>query len=129
MSISNNEHSVVIFGKSRQILDETVAGLRDLGYRALGVNDFSTNVAERFGGETIDLVSLGRLVPPDRNIKLREEFTAINPQVRFIESPGVPSEIIAQVQAAFSDSRGGPCASATKARASNPPRVDGSRSS
>jgi hypothetical protein len=108
MTTSNNQHSVVIFGKSRQILAETVAGLRDLGYRAIGISDFLTNVAERFDGEKIDLVSLGRLVPPDRNITLREEFTAINPQVRFIESPGVPSVIISQVQAVFNDSRGAP---------------------
>jgi hypothetical protein len=44
---------------------------------------------------------LGRQVPPDRKAELRAEIAAINPQVIFIESPGIPGVIISHVQGAF----------------------------
>ena len=39
--------SVLLIGKSQLVLDESVAGLRDLGYKAEATNDF-TDITGRF---------------------------------------------------------------------------------
>lgn len=101
MTTADTQRGVLIFGRRQLVLDETVAGLRDLGFKALGTNDFSSDVASRFDIVGIDLVSFGLAVPPDRKAELRAEIAAINPQVIFIDSPGIPGVIISQVQGAF----------------------------
>ena len=58
MTTDNAQRSVLLIGKSQLVLDESVAGLRDLGYKALATNDF-TNISGRFDvkeGRTLDLL-------------------------------------------------------------------------
>jgi len=94
---TDNAMRVLLIGKSQLVLDESVAGLRDLGYRAEATNDF-TDITGRFDLKEIDLVVFGGQVPPDRKAKLREEIGAINPGVIFVQGlAGIPGLIINQV--------------------------------
>ena len=98
------ERSVLLIGKSRLVLDESVAGLRELGYTAEGTNDF-TDITRRFDAKEIDLVVFGRQVPGDRKAELREEFETINPKVILVQGlAGIPGLIINQVRGAFAAS-------------------------
>jgi hypothetical protein len=95
------QRSVLLIGKSQLILDQSVAGLRDLGYNAEATNDF-TDVTGRFDVTEIDLVVFGGQVPPDRKAELREEIGANNPRIIFVQGlAGIPGLIINQVQGAF----------------------------
>jgi hypothetical protein len=95
------QRSVLLIGKSQLVLDESVAGLRDLGYKADATNDF-TDITGRFDVKEIDLVVFGGQVPPDRKAELREEIGASNPRVSFVQGlAGIPGLIINQVQGAF----------------------------
>ena len=101
MTTDNPQRSVLLIGKSQLVLDDSVAGLRDLGYKAEATNDF-TDVTGRFDVKRIDLVVFGGQVPPDRKAQLREEIAAINPQVIFVQGlAGIPGLIINQIQGAF----------------------------
>jgi hypothetical protein len=101
MTTANAQRNVLLLGKSQLILDETVAGLRDLGYEAEATNDF-TDITGRFDVQEIDLVVFGGQVPPNRKAELREEIGAINQDVLFVQGlAGIPGLIISQVQGAF----------------------------
>jgi hypothetical protein len=101
MTTSNTQRSVLVIGKSQLVLDDTVAGLRELGDNAQATNDF-TAITGRFDPKQIDLVVLGGQVPLDRKSELTEEISAINPQVIFVQGlAGIPGLIINQVQGAF----------------------------
>jgi hypothetical protein len=96
---------VLLIGRSQLVLDESVAGLHDLGYKAEGTNDFA-DITGRFDARKLDLVVFGGQVPPDRGAELKEELGAVNPHVIFVHGlAGIPGLIINQVQAAFTDSR------------------------
>jgi hypothetical protein len=102
MTLDHHQRSVLVIGKSQLALDESVAGLRDLGYKARATNDIFGDVAGRFDFKEIDLVVLGGQVPPSRKAELREVIAGINPQVIFVQSlVGIPGVIINQVQGAF----------------------------
>jgi hypothetical protein len=75
---------VLLIGKSQLALDGSVAGLRDLGYKAEATNDF-TDATARFEAREIDVVVFVGPVPPDRKAGLREEIGAINPRVVFVQ--------------------------------------------
>jgi len=62
MTTDNVQRIVLLIGKSQLVLDESVARLRDLGYRALATNDF-TDVSGRFDVKELDLVVFGGQVP------------------------------------------------------------------
>jgi hypothetical protein len=97
----NAQRSVLLIGKSQLVLDQSVAGLRDLGYEAEATNDFA-DITGRFEAKEIDLVVFGGQVPPDRKAELREEIAASNPRVIFVQGlAGIPGLIINQVQGAF----------------------------
>jgi hypothetical protein len=101
MSTHNTQPSVLLIGKSQRVLDEAVAGLRDLGYCAEATHDF-TDLTTRFDAKEVDLVVLGGQVPPARKAELRDEIGAINPQVMFVPGlAGIPGLIVNQVQSAF----------------------------
>jgi hypothetical protein len=101
MTTDDPRRSVLLIGKSQLVLDESVAGLRDLGYNADATNDFS-DITPRFGVEKIDLVVFGGQVPPDRKDELEEEIRAINPHVIFVQGlAGIPGLIAGQVEAAL----------------------------
>ena len=101
MTTDDSVRSVLLIGKSQLVLDDAVAGLHDLGYKAEATNDF-TDVTSRFDARKIDLVVFGGQVPPDRKAELREEIGASNPQVTFVQGlAGIPGLIVNQVQGAF----------------------------
>lgn len=101
MTTDNAERSVLLIGKSRLVLNDSVAGLRALGYRAEATNDFA-DITGRFDARKLDLIVFGGQVPPDRKAELTEEIAAINPQVTFVQGlAGIPGLIINQVRGAF----------------------------
>jgi hypothetical protein len=101
MTPDNARRSVLLIGKSQRVLDDSVAGLRDLGYKAEATNDF-TDVTSRFDARTLDLVVFGGQVPLDRKAELREEIGTINPRVIFVQGlAGIPGLIVDQVQGPF----------------------------
>lgn len=101
MTTDDAQRSVLLIGKSQRVLNDSVAGLRDLGYKAEATNDF-TDISGRFDVKQIDLVVFGGQVPPDRKGELREEIGAINPGVIFVQGlAGIPGLIVKQVQGAF----------------------------
>ena len=101
MTTDNAQRSVLLIGKSQLVLDESVAGLRDLGYKAEATNDFA-DITGRIDARTLDLIVFGGQVPPDRKVELTEEIGAIKPQVIFVQGlAGIPGLIINQVQGAF----------------------------
>jgi hypothetical protein len=105
--------SVLLIGRSRLVLDESVAGLRDLGYEADATNDFA-DITGRFDVSVIDLVVFGGQVPADRKVELREEIGAINPDVIFVQGlAGIPGLIVNQVQGAFAANRHDPAQAPT----------------
>jgi hypothetical protein len=113
MTIDNTPRSVLLIGKSQLVLDESVAGLRDLGYQAEGTNDFAA-IGDRFDAKEIDLVVFGGQVPPDRRADLREEIGAVNPRVIFVQGlAGIPGLIINQVQGAFAANHDDPARAPT----------------
>jgi hypothetical protein len=92
---------VLLIGRSRLVLDESVAGLRAMGYDAEGTNDFA-DVTTRFDPTHLDLVVFGGQVPAERKAELREEIAAANPRVIFVQGlAGIPGLIVDQVQGAF----------------------------
>jgi hypothetical protein len=104
----NAQRRVLLIGKSQLVLDEAVAGLRGLDYKAEATNDF-TEITGRFDLKEIDLVVFGGQVPTDRKAELREEIRAINPGVIFVQGlAGIPGLIINQVQGAFASDRQDP---------------------
>jgi hypothetical protein len=101
MTTDNSERRVLLIGKSQLVLDESVACLRDVGYKAEATNDFA-DVTGRFDVKEIDLVVFGGQVPADRKAELRDEIGAINPGVIFVQGlAGIPGLIVRQVQGAF----------------------------
>jgi len=101
MSTDNPQRSILLIGKSQLVLDEALAGLRDLGYKAEATNDFA-EVTARFDARELDLVVFGGQVPPDLKAELREEISASNARVIFVHGlAGIPGLIINQVQGAF----------------------------
>ncbi len=92
---------VLLIGKSRLVLDETVTRLRGLGFAAEATNDFS-DVTDRFQFAAIDLVVFGGQVPADLKAQLMKEIEAINPRVIFVNGlAGIPGLITDQVRGAF----------------------------
>jgi hypothetical protein len=101
MATDGPRRNVLLIGKSQLVLDGALAGLRDLGYKAEATNDFADMTA-RFDAREIDLAVFGGQVPPDLKAELREEISAINPRVIFVQGlAGIPGLIINQVQGAF----------------------------
>jgi len=101
ITTGDTQRRALLIGRSQLVLDHAVAGLRDLGDKAEGTNDF-TDVTGRFDATKIDLVVFGGQVPPDRKNELREEIGAINPRIIFVQGlAGIPGLIVNQVQGAF----------------------------
>jgi len=98
---ADTRRSVLLIGKSQLVLDQSVAGLRELGYEADATSDF-TDIAGRFDVGEIDLVVFGGQVPQDRRAELRDEIGAINGNVIFVQGlAGIPGLIVNQVRGAF----------------------------
>jgi hypothetical protein len=101
MTPDNTQRSVLLIGKSQLVLDESVAGLRELGYEAQATNDFA-DVTSRFDVRNVDLVVFGGQVPPGLKAELTEQMAAINPRIIFVQGlAGIPGLIVNQVRGAF----------------------------
>ena len=101
MATDGPRRNVLLIGKSQLVLDGALAGLRELGYKAEATNDFA-DITARFDAREIDLAVFGGQVPPDLKAELREEISAINPRVIFVQGlAGIPGLIINQVQGVF----------------------------
>jgi hypothetical protein len=84
MTTDNVQLSVLLIGKSQLVLDESVAGLHDLGYKALATNDF-TDISGRFDVKRGRPGRLRRTSAPDRKAEPREEIGAVNPGVTVVQ--------------------------------------------
>jgi hypothetical protein len=115
MTTANTDRSVLLIGKSQLVLNDSVAGLRDLGYKAEATNEFA-DVTGRFDARKLDVVVLGGKVPPDRKAELTQQIGAINPRVTFVQGlAGIPGLIIDQVQGAFASEHQDPTRAPTYA--------------
>src|SRR5215467_10470757 len=96
---------ILLIGRSETVLSEAVTILREKGHAAGATNDFD---------RTLDLVVFGGMVPPATKEHLREQISARNPAVAFVQGyAGIPGLIAAQAEAALSDGTTGPAASVT----------------
>jgi hypothetical protein len=113
MTRDNTDRSVLLIGRSQRVLDETVAGLHELGYKAEATNDFA-DVTGRFDARKLNVVVFGGQVPPQRRAELNEEIRAINPQIMFVQGlAGIPGLIVNQVNGAFAARQLDPTAAPT----------------
>lgn len=102
MTTHNPQRSVLVIGRSQLVLDEAVAGLRQLGYAAEATNDVSNDIASRFDFTDINLVLFGTQVPTERETEFKVGIRAINPDIVVVQGLGrIPGLIVNQVQAAF----------------------------
>ena len=93
--------SVLVIGRSENVLRETVQILRDNGQSAGATNDFQ-NVPSLFEPAAVSAVVFGGMVPPDMKESLRGQLRAANARIEFIQGlAGIPGLIAAQVEAAL----------------------------
>jgi hypothetical protein len=96
---SRPESRVLIIGRSENVLSETVRILRGQGQAAGASNDFA-DVMNLFDMNAVDIVVFGGMVPPDTKELLRQQISARNPAMIFIQGlAGIAGLIVAQVQA------------------------------
>jgi hypothetical protein len=94
------QYAVLVIGRSQVVLDTTVGLLRDRGYTAQASNDFELITAQA-DPRTLDAVVLGGQIPPAKKAEMREQISAVNPAVRFVQGlAGIPGLIADQVAGA-----------------------------
>src|SRR5215510_10884521 len=104
---------ILLIGRSETVLSGAVTILREKGYAAGATDDFDRTL-DLFDARQLDLVVFGGMVPPDTKQHLREQISARNPAVAFVQGyAGIPGLIAAQVEAALSHGTAGPTASVT----------------
>jgi hypothetical protein len=100
---SNRPVRILVIGRSDTVLSEAVTILREKGYPAGATNEFGRTL-DLFDAGQLDLVVFGGMVPPDTKEDLREQISARNPAVAFVQGyAGIPGLIAEQVEAALSD--------------------------
>jgi len=110
---ANQPARILLIGRSETVLTEAVTILRGNGHAAGATNGFGRTLS-RFDAGQLDLVVFGGMVPPDTREHLREQISARNPGVAFVQGyAGIPGLIAAQVEAALSNGATGPAASAS----------------
>jgi hypothetical protein len=110
-AVANHRARILAIGRSETVLSELVTILREKGYAAGATNEFDRTL-DLFDAGQLDLVVFGGMVPPDTKVDLREQISARNPAVTFVQGyAGIPGLITAQVEAALSDATTGPGAS------------------
>lgn len=93
---------VLIVGRSPGVLVATVEILRAKGYSADATNQFD-RVLDDYDVTGLDVLVFGGMVPADTKQQLREDISARNPQVTFVQGlAGIAGLIATQVQAAGS---------------------------
>jgi hypothetical protein len=110
---ANRPARILVIGRSKTVLSEVVAILRGKGFAAGATNEFDRALG-LFDAGQLDLLVFGGMVPPDTKEHLREQISARNPAVSFVQGyAGIPGLIAAQVQAALGHGTAGPAASVT----------------
>jgi hypothetical protein len=110
---ANPPARILAIGRSETVLSKAVTILRDKGYAAGATNEFA-RALDLFDAGQLDLVVFGGMVPPDTKEHLREQISAQNPAVAFVQGyAGIPGLIAAQVEAALSGGTTGPAAAVT----------------
>jgi len=102
---------ILVIGRSETVLSEVVTILREKGYAAGATSEFG-RALDLFDAGQLDLIVFGGMVPPDTKEHLREQISARNPAVAFLQGyAGIPGLIAVQVEAALSHGTPGPAAS------------------
>jgi hypothetical protein len=110
---ANPPARILVIGRSETVLTEAVRILREKGHAAGATNDFGGTLS-LFDARQLDLVVFGGMVPPDTKEHLREQISAQNPAVVFVQGyAGIPGLIAEQAGAALSASTTGPTAPVT----------------
>lgn len=112
-AVANRPARILVVGRAETVLSELVTILREKGYRAGATNEFDRTL-DLFDARQLDLVVFGGMVPPDTKEHLREQMSAQNPVVNFLQGyAGIPGLLAEQVEAALSRSTTAPAASVT----------------
>src|SRR6516165_12658953 len=109
--VAHRPARILVIGRSETVLSQAVTILREKGYAAGATNEFDRTL-DLFDAGQLDLVVFGGMVPPDTKQHLREQISARNSAVAFVQGyAGIPGLIAAQVEAALSDGAPGPVGS------------------
>jgi hypothetical protein len=93
---------ILVIGRSPSVLLETVDILRSKGYPADATNQFD-HVLEDYDPTATNIVVFGGMVPAETKQYLREQFSARNPDVIFVQGlAGIAGLVAAQVEGAAS---------------------------
>jgi hypothetical protein len=112
-ALTNPPARILAIGRSEIVLSELVTILREKGYAAGATNEFDRTLG-LFDAGQLDLVVFGGMVPPDAKEHLREQISARNRAVAFVQGyAGIPGLIAEQVEAALSHGTTGPTVSVT----------------
>lgn len=96
-SATTETQRVLVVGRSPSVLVDTVDILRRKGYSADATNQFD-RVLDDYDVTDIDILVFGGMVPPDTRQSLREQISARNGHVRFVQGlAGIAGLIAAQV--------------------------------
>lgn len=99
---------VLVVGRSPSVLFAAVDILRAKGYAADATNQFD-RVLDDYDAAGLDLLVFGGMVPADIKEHLRNEMSARNPRISYIQGlGGIPGVIAAQVEAFASGREPGP---------------------
>jgi hypothetical protein len=110
-AVADHRARILVIGRSETVLAEAVTILREKGHAAGATNEFDRTLS-LFDARQLDLVIFGGMVPPDTKEDLREQISARNPDVTFVQGyAGIPGLIAEQAEAALSDRTAGPTAS------------------
>jgi len=110
---ANRPARILVIGRSETVLSEVVTILRENGYAAGATNEFDRTL-EVFAAGQPGLVVFGGMVPPDTKEHLREQISAPNPAVAFLQGyADIPGLLAAQAEAALSHGTTGPTVAVT----------------
>jgi hypothetical protein len=100
---STSRSRVLVIGRSANVLTETVAMLQAKDYIAAASNQFD-QVLDDYDVSEYDAVVFGGMVPPDTKQRLRDDISARNESIVFIQGlAGMPGVITAQVEETLGD--------------------------
>ncbi len=101
MTTTDTDHKVLVIGRSQAVLEAIVALLRDRGYAAEATNNFEA-ITDQADPRTLELVVFGGQVAPAKKAEMREQISAVNPAVKFVQGlSGIPGLIADQVTGAL----------------------------
>jgi hypothetical protein len=99
--MTTSTKSVLIAGRSPEVLDTALGLLSERGYRAHVTSEFD-DITDRFDAAELDIVVFGGQVTPDQKAAMRSALAAVNPDLEFVQGlAGIPGLIVDQVDAAI----------------------------